>query len=167
LRGGRKSMDRRCGKVIEAKPTLGQISPSGAAWAPRGQTGRRLDDHGRLRQEGNSVRSAIKCAFASTAAKRRAENDRLLPHLRSETESASRKKFRVRAAAAFGQRFRAPEAELRVAGHGSKPRGPRLHLVAPQQRPSPTDNGSPVKWRCADRNSCPRSAPHMSTGAEC
>ena len=38
-------MDRRCGKVIEAKPTLGQISPSEAAWAPRGQTARRLDDH--------------------------------------------------------------------------------------------------------------------------
>src|SRR5579864_3405547 len=45
LRRGRKSMDRRCGKVIEAKPTLGQISPSEAAWAPRGQTARRLDDH--------------------------------------------------------------------------------------------------------------------------
>jgi hypothetical protein len=51
-----------------------------------------LTTNGRLRQEGNSVRSAIKCAFASTAAKRRAENDRLLPHLRSETESASWKK---------------------------------------------------------------------------
>jgi hypothetical protein len=43
-RRGRKSTDRRCGKVIEAQPTLGQISPSEAAWAPRGQTVRRLDD---------------------------------------------------------------------------------------------------------------------------
>jgi hypothetical protein len=33
-RRGRKSIDRRCGKVIEAQPTLGQISPSEAAWAP-------------------------------------------------------------------------------------------------------------------------------------
>src|SRR6516162_4208180 len=37
-------MDRHCGKVIEAQPTLGQIGPSEAAWAPRGQTARRLDD---------------------------------------------------------------------------------------------------------------------------
>src|SRR6267154_6813364 len=61
LRRGRKSMDRRCGKVIEAKPTLGQISPSEAAWAPRGQTGRRLDDHwppptrGQQRSQRNQV----------------------------------------------------------------------------------------------------------------
>ena len=54
-------MDRRCGKVIEAKPTLGQISPSEAAWAPRGQTGRRLDDQwppptrGQQRSQRNQV----------------------------------------------------------------------------------------------------------------
>ena len=58
----------------------------------RGQTARRLGDHFRFRQEGSSVRSAIKCAFASTATKRRAEDDRLLPHLRCETEAASWKK---------------------------------------------------------------------------
>src|ERR1700730_15956581 len=33
-RRGRKSTDRHCGKVIEAKPTLRQISPSEAAMAP-------------------------------------------------------------------------------------------------------------------------------------
>src|SRR5579864_9684379 len=45
LRRGRKSTDRRCGKVIEAQAPLGQISPSEAAWVPRGQTARRLNDH--------------------------------------------------------------------------------------------------------------------------
>jgi hypothetical protein len=45
LRRGRKSTDRHCGKVIEAQPPLGQISPSEAAWVPRGQTARRLNDH--------------------------------------------------------------------------------------------------------------------------
>ena len=37
---------------------------------------------GTLRQEGEATRRGIKCAFASTAAKRRATNERLLPHLR-------------------------------------------------------------------------------------
>src|ERR1700676_469343 len=61
LRRGRKPMDRRGGKVIEAKPPLGQISPSEAAWAPRGQTGRRLDDQwppptrGQQRSQRNQV----------------------------------------------------------------------------------------------------------------
>jgi hypothetical protein len=82
-----------------------------------------LTTNGRLRQEGNSVRSAIKYAFASAAAKRRAENDRFLSHLRGETESASWKKTSNASRRSFGQRFRAPDAELRVAGHGTKLRG--------------------------------------------
>src|ERR1700730_8475390 len=123
LRRGRKSMDRRCGNVIEAKPTLGQISPSEVAWAPRGQTGRRLDDQrppptrGQQRSQRNQV--CLRINGGKTAARER----QALPHLRSETESASWKNTSMRAAAAFGQRFRTPDAELRVAGHGSKPRG--------------------------------------------
>jgi hypothetical protein len=37
-RQGKEVGDRRCGKAIEAKPSSGQINPSGAAWA--------ADEHG-------------------------------------------------------------------------------------------------------------------------
>jgi hypothetical protein len=70
-RRGRKSTDRRCGKVIEAQPTLGQISPSEAAMAPRGQTERRVGDYWGLLTRGETTRRGIECAFASAAAKRR------------------------------------------------------------------------------------------------
>jgi hypothetical protein len=40
----KKVSGRHCGKVIEAEPPLGQINPSEAACAPRGQTARSLDD---------------------------------------------------------------------------------------------------------------------------
>jgi hypothetical protein len=54
-------MDRRCGKVIEAKPTLGQISPSEAAWAPADRPGGdlaiiwRLPTRGQQRSQRNQV----------------------------------------------------------------------------------------------------------------
>src|SRR5580700_12248775 len=51
----------------------------GRVGAPRTDREETWRPFGRFRQEGSSVRSAIKCAFASTAAKRRAANDRLLP----------------------------------------------------------------------------------------
>jgi hypothetical protein len=70
-RRGRKSTDRHCGKVIEAQPTLGQISPSEAAMAPRGQTERRVGDYWGLLTRGETTRRGIECAFASAAAKRR------------------------------------------------------------------------------------------------
>src|ERR1700674_4616285 len=70
-RRGRKSTDRHCGKVIEAKPTLGQISPSEAAMAPGGQTERRVGDYRGLLTRGETTRRGIACAFASAAAKRR------------------------------------------------------------------------------------------------
>src|SRR5580700_3796025 len=61
LRRGRKSMDRRCGKVIEVQPTLGQISPSEAAWAPADRPGGdlaiiwRLPTRGQQRSQRNQV----------------------------------------------------------------------------------------------------------------
>src|SRR6516162_960899 len=56
--GEESRRDRHCGKVIEAQPTLGQIRPSEAAWAPpRGQTMRRLDDHRALRTRGRKCRA--------------------------------------------------------------------------------------------------------------
>jgi hypothetical protein len=70
LRGGRKSTDRHCGNVIEAQPTLGQISPSEAASAPRGQTAGDFTTVGRFRQEFDNASRAIKYAFAPKAAKR-------------------------------------------------------------------------------------------------
>src|SRR5580700_11348123 len=51
----------------------------GSVGAPRTDREETWRPFSRFRQEGSSVRSAIKCAFASTAAKRRAANDRLLP----------------------------------------------------------------------------------------
>jgi hypothetical protein len=57
--------------VIEAKPTLGQISPSEAAMAPGGQTERRVGDYRGLLTRGETTRRGIACAFASAAAKRR------------------------------------------------------------------------------------------------
>jgi hypothetical protein len=64
----------------------------------RGRVGARTDREetwrpfGRFPQGGSSVRGGIKCTFALTAAKRRADSDRLLPHLRGQAESASWKK---------------------------------------------------------------------------
>jgi hypothetical protein len=82
-------MDRHCGKVIEAKPTLGQISPSEAAWAPRGQTARRLDDH----LAAFDKRAAAFAAESSARSHQRRQNGGQrttgsFSHLRNETEMA-------------------------------------------------------------------------------
>jgi hypothetical protein len=56
--------------VIEARPTLGQISPSEAAWALRGQTARRLND--RWCHFGKRPRTH--CAQSGTCSRQRRQN---------------------------------------------------------------------------------------------
>ena len=102
-----------------------------------------MTTNGRLRQEGSSVRSAIKCAFASTAAKRRAENDRLLPHLRCENRlglleedfECEPRQISANDSELLMPIFASLVAGEKCEGYASiKMRGLRLHLVALPQR---------------------------------
>ena len=54
-RRGRKLTDRYCAKVIEAQPTLGQISPSEAATVPPQTDRERLDDRRKLLTRGRTT----------------------------------------------------------------------------------------------------------------
>ena len=90
----------------------------------RGQTRRRLGDH----LAASDKRAAAFAAQSSVPSHQRRQNGgrRTTGFFRIFAAKPNRRpgrKLRMRAAAAFGQRFRAPDAELRVAGHGSNLRG--------------------------------------------
>src|ERR1700674_2791166 len=106
-------MDRRCGKVIETKPTLGQISPSEAAWAPADRPGGDLatiwplPTRGQQRSQRNQV--CIRINGGKTAARERQASS--ASSLRKPTRPPGRG-LRMRAAADFRQRFRVADADL-------------------------------------------------------
>jgi hypothetical protein len=71
-------MDRRCGKVIEAKPTLGQISPSEAAMVPPRIDRERLDDRPDLLTRVRDSTSRNQVRVRIKGGKTAATNERLL-----------------------------------------------------------------------------------------
>ena len=155
LRRGRKSMDRHCGKVIEAQPTLGQISPSEAAWAPRGQTARRLDDH----LAASDKRAAAFAAESSARSHQRRQNGGQrttgsLPIFDAKPESASWKKTKNASGGGFSQgrrsEFLMPRFVSLVAAEGGD--GFASIWSRPRQRlsrgtTSVQSNGKALRWK--------------------
>ena len=78
-RRGRKSTDRHCGKVIEAQPTLGQISPSEAAMAPPRIDRERLDDRRELLTRGRDPTARNQVRIRINGGKTAAANNLVSP----------------------------------------------------------------------------------------
>jgi len=138
-RRGRKSTDRRCGKVIEAQPTLGQISPSEAAMAPRGQTERRVGDYWGLLTRGRDDTAWNRVRVRISGGKTAAEKERLLPHLRPRDRV-------LRSGEAIGHR------EDALVRWSSAPARRRARYFGPSRSYSPCKqpNATQVEhWACA------------------
>jgi hypothetical protein len=126
LRRGRKSMDRHCGKVIEAKPTLGQISPSEAAWAPADRPGGDLatiwplPTRGKQRSQRNQV--CVRINGGKTAGRERQASS--ASSLRDRIGPPGRK-LGMRAAVAFGQGRRSEILMSIFASPGRRPQDAR------------------------------------------
>src|ERR1700676_4665031 len=82
LAQGKKADGPPLREVIEAQPTLGQISPSEAAMAPRGHTERRVGDYRGLLTRGRDCTAWNRVRVRVNGGKPAATNERLVPHLR-------------------------------------------------------------------------------------
>ena len=146
-------MDRRCGKMIEAKPTLGQISPSEAAWAPADRPGGDLvsicplPTRGQQRSRRNQV--CVRINGGKTAGR--------------ERQASSASSLRNRSGLLEEnfewdpRQLSANDSELLMPIFASPVAGERCEAMSPFGRDAPgtelADDGSPVQWQGQDENS--------------